>query len=267
MARAVSGLASLRLDGRRALVTGGGRGLGRALALGLAEAGAEVVVCGRRREPLEETAALVLAAGGTAALVVQADVSAEADVGVLAAHAGAIDILVNNAAAAPSDPWEEVGEAAWLDVLRLNLWAPLRLAQAFSPGMVERAWGRIINIGSVYGSMAPRPQLYPAGWDPSSYFASKHGLHGVTRYLAVRLAPFGVCVNTLSPGGVVTGDQRSELSDAEWERIEAMNRDEVPMRRVGSGDDYTAGVVFLASPGARYVTGHNLVIDGGWSVW
>jgi NAD(P)-dependent dehydrogenase (short-subunit alcohol dehydrogenase family) len=263
----LSALASLSLDGRRALVTGAGRGLGRALALGLAEAGAELVLCGRRDPPLQETSALLTAAGRLPATVVQADVANEENVERLVARAGRIDILVNNAAAAQSEAWQDADEENWMAVLKLNLWAPFRLAQAFAPAMVERGWGRIINIGSVYGSMAPRPHLYPPEWDPSSYFASKHGLHGVTRYLAVRLAPHGVCVNTLSPGGVVTVDQQEELAEPEWERIEAMNRAEVPTQRVGRGEDYTAAAVFLASPGACYVTGHNLIVDGGWSVW
>jgi 2-deoxy-D-gluconate 3-dehydrogenase len=263
----VTRLTPFDLEGRRALITGAGQGLGRALAIGFADAGADLVVCGRREHLLQETADAVKAAGDRDVTIIAADITTEEGVRRLETESGLIDILINNAAIAPSAPWQFVSEQAWLDVVKVNLWAPFRLCQAFAPAMVERSWGRIINISSVYGLMAPRPHLYPSDWDPSSYFATKHGVHGVTRYLAVRLAGSGVCVNTLSPGGIVTSDHRAALSTAEQQRIDAMNQTEVPARRVGTGEDYVAAAVFLASPGAAYVIGHNLVVDGGWSIW
>jgi NAD(P)-dependent dehydrogenase (short-subunit alcohol dehydrogenase family) len=277
----MKGLGVLSLEGKRALITGGGTGLGRSLARGFAEAGAEVVICGRRREPLEETRSVVEAAGGSCEIVV-ADVTVEADVERLRDAAGRIDILVNNAGISPDEAWETVSLDSWREVFDTNLFAPFRLCQVFGPGMRERGWGRIINIASVYGSIAGKPFLYPEGWDPSSYFASKHAVHGLTRNLAVRLAPYGVCVNSLSPGGIsgatnrgLTADEQVEAAaaktpeqrEAEAARGARFLHDEIPMGRVGDPDDYTGPAVFLASPGAAYVTGQNLIVDGGWTVW
>ena len=160
--------------------------------------------------------------------------------------------------------------------------APFRLCQAFAPAMRERGWGRIINVSSVYGSIAGKPFLYPEGWDPSSYFASKHGIHGITRSLAVRLAPFGVTVNSLSPGGIAGATNRGltaeeqareaaaktgEQREAEARRGARFLHDEIPMGRWGSPEDYAGPAVFLASPAAGYMTGQVLVVDGGWTVW
>ena len=245
------------------------------------EAGAEVVVVGRRRAPLEETQSVVVDAGGRCQVIV-ADVTIEADVERLRDEAGPIEILVNNAGIAPNEPWETVPLDSWRDVYDVNVLAPFRLCQVFAPPMRERGWGRIINIASVYGGIAGKPYHYPADWDPSSYFASKHSVHGVTRYLAVRLAPYGVCVNSLSPGGVaggtnrgLTADEQAQLAETktpeerrvEDDRIARFLHDEIPMGRPGDPDDYTGPAVFLASPGAAYVTGQNLIVDGGWTIW
>ena len=270
----MKGLALLSLEGKRALVTGAGTGLGQSISRAFAEAGAEVVIVGRRREPLEETAVAVNAAGGTSQVLV-ADVTKEEDIERLHSEAGQIDILVNNAGIAPDEAWQTVPLDSWRAVLDVNLLAPFRLCQVFAPPMMERGWGRIINIASVYGSIAGKPHLYPDSWDPSSYFASKHGVHGITRYLSVRLAPRGVCINSLSPGGVATTDHRAknragrteaELA-AEELRTDRFLHDEIPMLRIGGDDDYTGPAVFLASPGAKYITGQNVIVDGGWSVW
>ncbi len=211
-----------------------------------------------------------------------ADVTIEADVEHLRDEAGPIEILVNNAGIAPNEPWETVPLDSWRDVYDVNVLAPFRLCQVFAPPMRERGWGRIINIASVYGGIAGKPYHYPADWDPSSYFASKHSIHGVTRYLAVRLAPYGVCVNSLSPGGVaggtnrgLTADEQAQLAETktpeerrvEDDRIARFLHDEIPMGRPGDPDDYTGPAVFLASPGAAYVTGQNLIVDGGWTIW
>jgi NAD(P)-dependent dehydrogenase (short-subunit alcohol dehydrogenase family) len=259
----------LSLAGTRALIPGGGRGLGRALAIGFADAGASVVICARRENLLQETAAIITERGGSVDVIV-ADVTVEADVQRLHAGAGEVDILVNNAAMFPSAPWETVPLESWHEVFSLNLYAPFRLCQLFAPPMMGRGWGRIINIASVYGTMGPKWHLYPEGWGPSSYFASKHGVHGITHYLAPRLAMHGVCINSLSPGGIITPDQRVGL-DAKGElrlsRSTEFADAEIQMRRTGDGDDYIGPAVFLASPGAQYVTGQNLIVDGGWSAW
>jgi NAD(P)-dependent dehydrogenase (short-subunit alcohol dehydrogenase family) len=148
--------------------------------------------------------------------------------------------------------------------MEINLEAPFRLAQIFAPEMAQRKWGRIINVCSVYANLAGNADLYPGvAWDIPVYVPSKHGLHGVTRYLAVRLAKDGVCVNSLSPGMFLTeGTQRKLNPDAQTALARA-----TPVGRLGQEDDLQAAVVFLASPGAKFVTGQNLTVDGGWSVW
>ena len=259
----------LHLTGKRALITGGGRGLGRALAIGFTDAGASVVVCGRREQLLRETAAIVTERGGSIDAIV-ADITSESDVLRLAAEAGDIDILVNNAGVYPSEPWETVSLESWHKVMATNLYAPFRLCQLFGPPMMKRGWGRIINIASVYGGMGPKWQLYPETWGPSSYFASKHGIHGITHYLAPRMARHGVTINSLSPGGIITADQRIGLDAAGELRLAKgaeFAKTEVQMGRAGDADDYIGPAVFLASPGSQYMTGQILVVDGGWSAW
>jgi len=259
----------LSLAGRRALITGGGRGLGRALAVGFAEAGAEIVICGRRGALVEQTAASVNDAGGRATAIA-ADITLEADVQRIREAAGDIDILVNNAALYPSEPWQTVSLESWHEVMKVNLYAPFRLCQVFAPPMMERGWGRIINIASVYGHTGPKPHLYPETWGPSSYFASKHGINGITHYLSPRLARHGVTINSLSPGGIVTVDQRVGLDEAGERRLAnavPFAQAQVQIGRTGDGSDYVGPALLLASDGGKYMTGQVVVVDGGWTAW
>jgi len=256
----------LDLTGRRALITGAGRGLGRALAIGYAEAGADIVICARGEERLGETERLARAFGGSVTAI-PADVTNEEDVRRLADAAGAIDILINNAGGAIWQPWQTVSLDDWHQAFRLNLDAPFRLIQLFAPGMLERGWGRIVNIASVYGSIAPDPRYYDADWDVSSYFATKHGINGLTRYFAPLFARQGVTINSLSPGGIVTSDQDADLTPTERARLERFQEDMVPMARLGGADDYVGPAIFLGTQASQYVTGQLLVVDGGWSVW
>jgi NAD(P)-dependent dehydrogenase (short-subunit alcohol dehydrogenase family) len=257
------GLRLLELDGLRALVTGAGTGLGRQMALGLAEAGAELVVTGRRRAPLDGCAEQARALGARVD-VIPADVTDPAAVERLRAQAGRIDVLVNNAGAARIQPFEELAHDDWRALLALNLDAPFQLCQAFAPAMVERGWGRIVNITSVYATHTGDPARYPGiGWDNPTYVVSKHGLHGLTRYLGARLARHGVCVNSLSPGMFRTEGNRDRLTPEVGEALAAGT----PAGRLGGADDLKAAVVFLASPGAAFVVGQNLVVDGGWTLW
>lgn len=256
----------LDLSDRRALITGAGRGLGRALAIGYAEAGAEIVICARGEERLRETERLARAAGATVTAIV-ADVTDEADVMRLAAEAGAIDILVNNAGGAIWQPWQTVTLDEWHAAFRLNLDAPFRLIQLFAPGMLERGWGRIINVASVYGSISPDRRYYKPDWDVSSYFATKHGINGLTRYFSTRFARQGVTVNSLCPGGIMTADQDAELASDERERLATFSDEMVPMNRLGGADDYVGPAIFLGSQASQYITGQLLIVDGGWSAW
>jgi NAD(P)-dependent dehydrogenase (short-subunit alcohol dehydrogenase family) len=256
----------LSLESKRALITGGGSSLGRQMALGFAESGADLVICGRQVEPLEETARLAQVYGASVE-VIRADVTVEADVQRLKDESGVVDILVNSAGWAPNQHWKDVSLDDWRAVMAVNLDAPFRLCQLFAPPMMERGWGRIINIASVYGTLGGNPNLYPGlDWDVPSYFASKHGINGITHYLAPRLAPFGVCINSITPGAF-TGSVQNESSGMTSPAVVAAITARIPMARWGGEDDLKAAAVFLASPGAKYVTGHNMVVDGGWTVW
>lgn len=251
------------LAGQTALVTGAGTGLGKAMAAGLAEAGARVCLVGRRPDVVSDVAAR-LAAEGLSAMSIAADVTREEDVARLAREAGAIDILVNNAGTSDRQPWENVKREDWDRILDVNLTAAFRLAQVFAPAMVEAGHGRIINIASVYGSLAPDRSLYveAESFDLPSYGASKAGLLGLTRHLATLLGPQGVTVNAISPGMIET-ELTADLIGVE---TRAALSSRTPVRRLGQPADIQAAVVFLASPQASFVTGHNLVVDGGFSL-
>jgi NAD(P)-dependent dehydrogenase (short-subunit alcohol dehydrogenase family) len=236
------------------------------IALGLAQGGAELILVARRAEKLEQTATEIRALEGRA-VAIPADITNEPDVVRLVELAGQVDILVNNVGIAPNQHWTDVPLDEWRAVFAVNLDAPFRLCQLFAPPMMRRGWGRIINIASVYGKMGGNPALYEGlDWDVPSYFASKHAIHGVTHYLAPRLAPHGVTINDISPGGFGGSEQNDASMPASDERTRKFH-DQVPMRRVGGADDIQALAVFLASPGSGYLTGQDLVVDGGWSIW
>jgi NAD(P)-dependent dehydrogenase (short-subunit alcohol dehydrogenase family) len=259
-------LPSLSLDGRRALVTGAGTGIGRMIALGFARAGADLVLVGRRAEPLEATANEARDIGSDVETIA-ADVTVEVDIARIEAAAGHVDILVNNAGMAPKQPWKTLPLARWRESFELNVDAVFRLCQVFGPKMAARGWGRIINISSIYGSLGGNPALYPGiDWDEPAYFATKHAVHGITRYLATRLAPDGVSINSLSPGAFSGSEQneRAGLASAEILRVQ---HEAIPMRRFGGPDDIQGVAVFLASPSAAFITGQNIIVDGGFSVW
>lgn len=252
------------LSGCRALVTGGGTGIGRQFTESLAAAGAHVVICGRRPEPLEQAAAEIAAAGGAATAVV-ADVSIEEDLRRLAETAGPVDVLVNNAGYGKLGPWTEVTPQEWREVMAVNVDAPFRLAQLLVPGMIERGWGRVINISSVYGLVTGNPHYYPDfDWDSPAYVTSKHALIGLSKYLAARTGDTGVTVNTISPGMFpYTEANRDRISEESLRRL----REGTPARRPGEVQDLSSALLFLASPDSSFVTGQNIVVDGGWTLW
>ena len=250
------------LAGLRALVTGGGTGIGRAISGGLLSAGAEVTICGRRSAQVDEAVADLGADGGMIRGTA-CDVTEEAEIQRLLAFAGDVDILVNNAGYGLRDAWTDVTRERWREVMAVNVEAPLRLCQLLVPAMAERGWGRVINIASLYATLAGDPARYPGmGIDIASYFASKHALLGLTRHLAVMTGGQGVTVNAISPG-MITGTQDPPLPA---DVVEAL-ADGAPLKRVGEPEELQTAALFLASRGSGFVTGQNIVVDGGWSTW
>jgi len=245
------------LTGQVALVTGGSRGLGRAMAEGLAEAGARVFIVARRREWLDETER-AWAVRGLACEALAADVSdpaqVEAVVGTVWERAGRIDILVNAHGVAWGAPSLEMPLERWEWVLRTNLTGTFLTCQAVGRLMIRQGSGSIVNVASVTALVgSPEDVLAAVG-----YTASKGGIVALSRDLAVKWAPYGVRVNVVAPGFFETRLTRGVL-----ERVGSRLRSSIPMGRVGVPEDLKGVAVFLASPAARYVTGHVLVVDGG----
>ncbi|MGI9163569.1 MAG: SDR family NAD(P)-dependent oxidoreductase [Mycobacterium sp.] len=237
-------------DGRTAVVTGAGRGLGRASAHRLALEGATVVLVGRGPAALETVAAEIEADGGHAR-VLAADITNDADVERLQREAGAVDILVNNAAA--EETWAPVSMAdidSWKRVFDVNVFAAVRLMKAFTPGMSERGFGVVINMSSIGGSQ-PAPFL-------ATYAASKAALDMVSRTAAMELAGGGVRVNSIASGITDMGKTYELLPLgllADVSRI-------IPAGRLGTENDIAAAVSYLCSEGAAYVNGQVLTVDG-----
>lgn len=250
---------------RRALVTGGGTGIGRQLAAALVDAGAHVTICGRRTDVLSATTADLASSGGHVDWA-QADVAQGDDLRELVASVGPIDILVNNAGFSRLRPWLEVPIEEWREVMAVNVEAPFRLCQLLVPGMMERGWGRVVNIASVYGTMVGNPYYYPGlDWDNASYVASKHALLGLTKHLGVRTARSGVTVNAISPGMFPDTDanRRRSLSPEVNLRLSQFT----PMGRTGDLKELTTALLFLTDEASSFITGQNIVVDGGWSLW
>lgn len=250
---------SFSLNGRVALVTGAGRGIGRALALGLAEAGADVVCLARTGAEVEATAADVRVLGRRA-LAVTADVTRQEQVtqAVDAAIAafGRIDILVNNAGMNIRKPALEVQEQDWDKVVETNLKGPFLVAQTVGRHMCEAGYGRVINISSVGGEVALRTGV--------AYGSSKAGLFHMTRILALEWAKYGVTVNAVGPWYFRTSLTEKLLQDEQYVS-EILAR--TPLKRIGEVEELVGPVVFLASQASSYVTGQALMVDGGMTIY
>lgn len=243
------------LNGRTALVTGASRGLGRAMALGLAEAGAEVILAARDTAKLQAVAAEIAAAGGKASIHAfdLADLGAvEAASRTLLAEGPPIDILVNNGAIGG---WGSLATSTleqWQGMFDVNATSMYLLCRAMAPGMIERRHGRIINVAS-YVAQTGRPNL-------SAYTASKHAVLGLTRSVAAELAPHGVTCNAVAPGFFDTDMAAPTVGHPQRAKI---FRDAIAMGRFGDPREIVGPVVFLASEAGSYVTGHMLNVDGG----
>lgn len=244
------------LSGRVAVVIGGTSGIGKAMALGLAEAGADVVATGRRAALVDEVAEQIEALGRRSARltvdVSSRDLIAEFHAGVTAAL-GAPDILVNCAGRTKRVASLDMDEADWNAILETNLTGTLRACQVFAPAMIARGWGRIINIASLSSFVA----LY----EVAAYAASKAAVASLTKSLAIEWAPHGVTVNAVAPG-VFRTDLNSGLLDGTGRGHEFLAR--TPMKRFGNIAELAGAAVYLASDAASFVTGEVLVVDGGF---
>jgi 3-oxoacyl-[acyl-carrier protein] reductase len=246
------------LEGARALVTGAGRGIGRAIAVRLARGGARVAAADIMKDELEKTAALVRDAGGEA-LAIIADVSKQEDVERMVAEAvgafGGLDVLVNNAGVSTAGFIESVKDSDVERVLSVNLVGALRVTRAAAPHLKKSGRGRIINISSVEG-------IRGSGLVPV-YSSSKAGLLGLTRSNAIELARFNVTVNAVCPGPIDTAMLAPLMADQRFREKVAKG---VPLKRLGRPEDVAAAVAFFASEEAGFITGNALVVDGGMTV-
>ncbi|MGH6743467.1 2-deoxy-D-gluconate 3-dehydrogenase [Novosphingobium sp. PhB55] len=250
---------SFSLEGKAALVTGANTGIGQAIAVALAEAGADVALAGRS-EPAETIA--LIEATGRKCVNIKADLSSIEPVGRVIDEAvaglGKLDILVNNAGIIRRDDLLQFSEEDWDAVMDTNLKTLFFLSQAAARGMVERARegnsaGKIVNIASLL--------TFQGGIRVPSYAAAKSGVGGVTKAMANELAPKGVQVNAIAPGYIATNNTAALQGD------ETRNRqilERIPTGRWGDPKDIAGAAVFLASPASDYVTGHVLAVDGGW---
>ena len=243
------------LTGKSALVTGGSRGIGRACCLMLARAGASVAVNYRVETPSAELLVDEIEAMGAEAFALAADVSQRADAEMLVdetvARFGGIDILVNNAGIWKSSPIEEMSDNEWAEMLAVNLTGAFHCTRAAVPAMKEARSGRIINIASTAGQ---RGEAFC-----SHYAATKGGLISFTKSLATELASFGILVNCVAPGWVVTDMTREDLLGTRRESI----LQTIPLARAGTPDEIAGAVVYLASELATFVTGEILNVNGG----
>lgn len=247
-----------RLDGRTALVSGAGRGLGVGMAKGLARSGAHVALMSRTRAELDTVAAEISAEGGTADVLV-CDVTDDAAVRETIAAMPALDILVNNAGTNIPQPFVDVESSALDTMLNLNVRAAFIVAQAAVNRMLQdkdrqTRGGAVVNISSQLGRVALR--------DRSVYTLTKHALEGLTKSMAIELAPQRIRVNAVAPTWVETPMTGPALADPDF-RAEIVGS--IPMGHLAQIDDIVGAVVFLASPAAAMITGASLVVDGGWT--
>jgi len=246
------------LSGKIALVTGAYRGLGFAIAQGLARAGATVVLNGRKPEEVAAAAKKLTDAGlnaGTSLFDVTDGPAVRAAVAGIEALHGRLDILVNNAGIQRRSPLVEFTQKDWDDIITTNLTAPFLVSQAALPGMIARGSGKIIHIASLMSELG-RPTVVP-------YTAAKGGVRQLTRGMAVELAASNIQVNAIAPGYFATEMNRALIDNAEFN---AWVCKRTPAGRWGQPDEIAGLAVFLASPAANYMTGQMLVMDGGMSV-
>jgi NAD(P)-dependent dehydrogenase (short-subunit alcohol dehydrogenase family) len=247
---------AFRLDGKIALVTGAGRGIGRAVALALGDAGAELVLASRTPSELDEVAGKIRSGGGRARPmpfdVTRSDAVRDAFAGL-----GRLDILVNNAGLNRPQPFLDVDEATLDLLLGLNVRAAFVVAQAAARLMVAKNGGVIINVSSQMGHVG-------SDLNRTVYVMTKHAIEGLTKAMAVELAPKGVRVVSIAPTFVTTPLTKPFFEDPAFRKWVL---DRIPLGRLGTVEEVASAIVFLASPAAALVTGSSLLVDGGWTAW
>ena len=240
-----------------ALVTGAGQGMGRGIAQRLAADGHQIVIMDLSAADAQDTAALIKAAGGQA-VGFEGDVTSFASVtnavATATAKCGTVDVLVNCAGWDALMPFLDTDEALWERLLDINLKGPMRLAHAVLPGMIEKQWGRVVNIGSDAGRVGSMREAV--------YSGAKGGLIAFTKTLAREFARYGITANTVCPGPTDTPGFRDATSGAAEGVVASMAKG-VPMRRLGTPDDVAAAVAFFAREDTGYVTGQTLSVSGG----
>ena len=245
------------LKGRRAIVTGASRGIGKAIAIEMAREGAVVGINSRKLENLESTRREIEALGGEAILVVGdlADPDAcERVIEEFVNKAEGLEILVNNAGIHATAPIEKFDVEVWDKIIAVNLRAAYLCSKYAIPYMKKAGWGRIINIASVL-SFVGMPER-------SAYAASKAGILGLTRVTALEAAPYNITVNAIAPGFVETEMVRARIMEGKLDRDRLIER--IPLRRMGTVEDIAKVAVFLASDHASYITGQVIIVDGGY---
>ena len=247
-----------KLENQVAIVTGASKGLGQAMAQGLAEAGSDLVLCSRNQDEMEAVAEEIRTATGRKVRALERDVADPAQVDDLVektlAEFGQIDILVNNAGINRRVPLLELDDATWQEVLDINLTGPMYTCRAVGPPMIERKYGRIVNVASTL-ALVSIPNRTP-------YASSKGGLAQLTKTIALEWGPYGVTANALCPGPFDTPLNASIRADpvAYQQFLE-----KVPLGRWGDPRELACAVVFLAAPASSFMTGSVMLVDGGWT--
>jgi len=244
----------MKLKGRIALVTGGSRGIGKTIVLALAQEGAKVAINYQSSETAARDVANLIEKIGSDAFICKADVSSFADAlkmkEQVTARLGVVDILVNNAGITSDKTFLKMTHEVWRNVLSVNLDGVYNCTKVFLDGMLEKRWGRIVNITSVIGQIG--------NFGQANYAASKAGVMAMTKTLAKELARKGITVNAVAPGFIET-----EMVDAMPQKAKDRITSQIPLGRFGRAEEVAGAVVFLVSSDGDYITGHELSVNGG----